>query len=184
MICNIAVFCASATGAQPIYRAAAEELGRVLATRKIGLIYGGSNVGLMKAVAEAALAAGGKVIGVIPEVLVDLEVAHNGITELHITSTMHARKALIGERADAFIALPGGFGTFEELFEVLAWHTLKLHAKPILLLNIHGFYDKLLSFLDHCVAEGMLKPKNRELLLVADTVEGALPLLGITPSVA
>ena len=174
MIRNVAVFCASANGANPVYRAAAEELGRALATRNIGLIYGGSNVGLMKAVAEAALTADGKVIGVIPEVLVDLEVAHHGITELHVTSTMHTRKALIGEKADAFIALPGGFGTFEELFEVLAWQTLKIHAKPILLLNINGFYDKLLIFLDHCVAEGMLKPKSRELLLVADTVEEAL----------
>jgi len=177
MIRNIAVFCASSNGANPVYRAAAEELGRALATRNIGLVYGGSNVGLMKAVAEAALAAGGKVVGVIPEVLVDLEVAHHGITELHVTSTMHTRKALIGERADAFIALPGGFGTFEELFEVLAWHTLKLHAKPILLLNTGGFYDKLLIFLDHCVAEGMLKPRNREILLVADTVEDALAQL-------
>jgi uncharacterized protein (TIGR00730 family) len=177
MIRNVAVFCASANGVDPAYRAAAEELGRALATRKIGVIYGGSNVGLMKAVAEAALIADGKVIGVIPEVLVDLEVAHHGITELHITSTMHTRKALIGEKADAFIALPGGFGTFEELFEVLAWHTLKIHAKPILLLNINGFYDKLLIFLDHCVTEGMLKPKSRELLLVADTVEDALAQL-------
>ena len=177
MIRDIAVFCASATGAHPVYRAVAEELGRALATRNIGLIYGGSNVGLMKVVAEAALAANGKVIGVIPEVLVDLEVAHHGITELHVTSTMHTRKALIGEKADAFIALPGGFGTFEELFEVLAWHTLKLHAKPILLLNAHGFYDKLLIFLDHCVAEGMLKPKSRELLLVANSVEDALAQL-------
>jgi uncharacterized protein (TIGR00730 family) len=174
MIRNIAVFCASANGAHPIYRVAAEELGRALAIRNVGLIYGGSNVGLMKTVAEAALAADGKVIGVIPEVLVDLEVAHHGITELHITSTMHTRKALIGEKADAFIALPGGFGTLEELFEVLAWHTLKLHAKPILLLNTNGFYDKLLAFLDHCVAEGMLKSKSRELLLVANTVEDAL----------
>jgi uncharacterized protein (TIGR00730 family) len=177
MIRNVAVFCASASGANPTYRAAAEELGRALAIRNIGLIYGGSNVGLMKAVAEAALSADGKVIGVIPEVLVDLEVAHHGITELHITSTMHTRKALIGEKADAFIALPGGFGTFEELFEVLAWHSLKIHAKPILLLNINGFYDKLIVFLDHCVAEGMLKPKNRELLLVVDTVEEALAQL-------
>ena len=119
----------------------------------------------------------GRVIGVIPEVLVDLEVAHHGITELHITSTMHTRKALIGEKADAFVALPGGFGTFEELFEVLAWHSLKIHSKPIILLNINGFYDKLLVFLDHCIAEGMLRPKNRELLLVADTVEGALAQL-------
>jgi hypothetical protein len=179
MIRNIAVFCASSNGAHPAYQAAAGQLGRALATRNIGLIYGGSNVGLMKVIAEASLAANGKVIGVIPEVLVDLEVAHHGITELHITSTMHTRKALIGEKADAFIALPGGFGTFEELFEVLAWHTLKLHAKPILLLNIHGFYTKLLDFLDHCVAEGMLKPKNRELLLVANSVEEALELLQI-----
>jgi uncharacterized protein (TIGR00730 family) len=184
MIRNIAVFCASANGAQPIYQAAAEQLGRALATRNIGLVYGGSNVGLMKAVAEASLAANGKVIGVIPEVLVDLEVAHHGITELHITSTMHTRKALIGEKADAFIALPGGFGTFEELFEVLAWHTLKIHAKPILLLNINGFYTKLLGFLDHCVTEGMLKPKSRELLLVADTVEQALDLLQVPAPVA
>src|SRR5882757_1271152 len=163
MIRNVAVFCASATGANPAYRAAAEELGRALATRNIGLIYGGSNVGLMKAVAEAALTADGRVIGVITEVLV--------------TSTMHTRKALIGEKADAFIALPGGFGTFEELFEVLAWHTLKIHAKPILLLNTNGFYDKLLIFLDHCVTEGILKPKSRELLLVADTVEDVLAQL-------
>jgi uncharacterized protein (TIGR00730 family) len=177
MICNVAVFCASASGAHPVYRAAAEELGRALAIRNIGVIYGGANVGLMQAVADAALTAGGKVIGVIPEVLVDLEVAHRGVTELHVTSTMHTRKALIGEKADAFIALPGGFGTFEELFEVLAWHTLKLHAKPILLLNTNGFYDKLIIFLDHCVAEGMLKSKSRELLLVANTVEDALAQL-------
>ena len=180
MIRNIAVFCASADGAHVCYRATAEALGRTLAQRDIGLIYGGAKVGLMCAAAEAALAAGGKVIGVIPEVLVDLEVAHQGITELHITDTMHTRKALMGQRADAFIALPGGFGTFEELFEVLAWHTLKLHQKPILLLNINGFYDKLLSFLDHCVDEGLLKAKNREVLLSATTVEEALRLLAIT----
>jgi uncharacterized protein (TIGR00730 family) len=177
MIRNVAVFCASANGSKSVYKAAAEELGQALAARNIGLIYGGSNVGLMKAVAEAAMAANGTVIGVIPEVLVDLEVAHHGITELHVTSTMHTRKALIGEKADAFIALPGGFGTFEELFEVLAWHTLKIHAKPILLLNINGFYNKLFAFLDHCVAEGMLKPKNRDLLLVADSVEDAMAQL-------
>jgi uncharacterized protein (TIGR00730 family) len=177
MIRNVAVFCASANGLHSAYRADAEHLGRALATRNIGVIYGGANVGLMQAVAEAALSADGKVIGVIPEVLVDLEVAHHGITELHITSTMHTRKALIGEKADAFIALPGGFGTFEELFEVLAWHTLKLHTKPILLLNTRGFYEKLLKFLDHCVTEGLLKQKNRQLLLVADTVEEALTML-------
>src|ERR1700722_15996277 len=180
MIRNVAVFCASSNGLHSAYRVAAENLGHALATRNIGVIYGGANVGLMQGVAEAALAADGRVVGVIPEVLVDLEVAHHGITELHITSTMHTRKALIGEKAYAFIAMPGGFGTFEDLFEVLAWHTLKLHAKPILLLNIRGFYDKLLTFLDHCVAEGMLKPKSRELLLVANTVEETLDFLQIT----
>jgi len=176
---NVAVFCASADGAHPVYREAAMELGRALATRGVGVVYGGAKVGLMHAVAEGALGAGGKVIGVIPTVLVDLEVAHQGLTELHITETMHTRKALIGERADAFIALPGGFGTFEELFEVLAWQTLKLHAKPIMLLNTMGFYDKLLAFLDHCVEQGMLKPKNRAIVLVADTVDSAMHALGL-----
>jgi len=178
MVRNIAVFCASTNGGHPAYKDAAEELGRTLARHDVGLVYGGAKVGLMLAVAEAALAANGSVIGVIPEVLVDLEVAHYGLTELHVTSTMHTRKALIGEKADAFIVLPGGFGTFEELFEVLAWHTLKLHTKPIVLLNINGFYDQLITFLDHCVAEGMLKPKNREVLLVANTVEEALIKVG------
>ena len=183
MIRNIAVFCASADGARGIYRDAAEELGRKLAARNIGLIYGGANVGLMRAVADATLTAGGKVIGVIPEVLVDLEVAHRGVTELHVTSTMHTRKALMAETADAFLALPGGFGTFEELFEVLAWQTLKLHTKPILLLNTNGFYDKLLSFFDHCIAEGMLKQTNRNLLLVADTVESVFAQLQLPPAI-
>jgi uncharacterized protein (TIGR00730 family) len=179
MIRNIAVFCASANGNNPAYKSAAEDLGRALATHNIGLIYGGAKAGLMQAVADAALASNGKVIGVIPQVLVDIEVAHHGLTELHVTETMHTRKALMAERADAFIALPGGFGTFEELFEVLAWHTLKIHAKPIVLLNINGFYDPLLTFLDHCVAEGMLKPKNREILYAPSTVEEALRLLEI-----
>lgn len=180
MIQSVAVFCASATGSNPVYLEAAKDLGTALAQNNIGVIYGGAKVGLMCAVAEASLAAGGRVVGVIPEVLVDLEVAHHGITELHITDTMHTRKALIGKLADAFIALPGGFGTFEELFEVLAWHTLKLHEKPILLLNTNGFYDKLFSFLDHCIAEGMLKQENREVLLIANTVEEALKQLKIT----
>jgi uncharacterized protein (TIGR00730 family) len=176
---NIAVFCASANGADVAYRELAIEFGNALARRNIGVVYGGAKVGLMQAVAEGALAAGGRVIGVIPTVLVELEVAHDGLTELHITDTMHSRKALIGELSDAFVALPGGFGTFEELFEVLAWQTLKLHAKPILLLNINGFYDKLLVFLDACVEQGMLKAKNRGIVLVASTVEEAIGLLGL-----
>jgi uncharacterized protein (TIGR00730 family) len=177
---NVAVFCASAVGTNPAYRAAAIELGRALARHNVGVVYGGARVGLMLAVAEAALAHGGRVVGVIPTVLVDLEVAHNGLTELHVTDTMHTRKALIHERSDAFIALPGGFGTFEELFEVLAWQTLKIHAKPVLLLNTNGFYDKLLEFLDYCVAQGMLSQQKRDIILLADSVEHALRILGIS----
>jgi len=175
---SIAVFCASANGARPEYRAAAEELGRTLAQRGLGLIYGGARVGLMGAVADAALAAGGHVVGVIPHVLVDKEVAHQGITELHVTSTMHTRKALMAEKADAFLILPGGYGTFEEMFEVLAWQTLKIHSKPVVLLNVAGFYDKLLEFLDVCDREGVLRG-NRHILLVAQTVDEALQLAGL-----
>jgi uncharacterized protein (TIGR00730 family) len=177
MVHNIAVFCASANGNNPIYRETAEHLGRTLAQRNIGLIYGGAKVGLMQAVADSCLAHGGRVVGVIPEVLVDLEVAHDGITELHVTDTMHTRKALMGEKADAFLILPGGFGTMEEMFEVLAWQTLRLHDKPIVLINTAGFYDQLLAFLDHCVTEGVLKPKSRAILLVATSVEDALAQL-------
>ncbi len=175
---NLAVFCASADGNTSIYRAAAEDLGRALAERNIGLIYGGARVGLMQAVADSTLAHGGRVVGVIPEVLVDLEVAHHGLTELHVTSTMHTRKALMGERSDAFVVLPGGYGTLEELFEVLAWQTLKLHTKPIVLLNINGFYDTMLAFLDHCLHEGMMSPQKREILRVARTVDEVFTLLG------
>lgn len=167
-------------GADPVYAATAAELGRALARRSIGLVYGGSGVGLMKVVAEAALEEGGRVIGVIPSVLVEMEVAHEAITELHITDGMHSRKAMMGERSDAFIALPGGFGTFEELFEVLAWQTLKLHAKPVVLLNVNGFYDNLLGFLDHCVQEGMLKPKNRGIILEARSVDEVFTLLKLS----
>ena len=176
---NVAVFCASADGSNPLYRAAAEELGKALAERRLGLIYGGAHVGLMQAVADSALAHAGHVVGVIPEVLVDLEVAHQGLSELHVTSTMHTRKALIGQRSDAFVALPGGYGTFEELFEVLAWQTLKLHTKPIVLLNTHGFYAPLLTFLDHCLQQGMISQKKRDILLVADTVPAVFTLLGL-----
>jgi len=174
---SVAVFCAAAEGARPVYRAVAEELGRELARRGLGLIYGGAHVGLMGAVANAAIANGGYVVGVIPHVLVDMEVSHEGISELHVVDTMHTRKAMMGEKADAFVILPGGYGTFEELFEVLAWQTLKLHNKPVVLLNVDGFYDKLNEFLDVCDAEGMLRG-NRKCLLVANTVAEALLLAG------
>jgi hypothetical protein len=176
---NIAVFCASADGAGPAYCAAARELGRKLAERGIGVVYGGGRVGLMHAVAEGALGAGGRVVGVIPTVLVEQEVAHQGLSELHVTDTMHTRKAMMGARSDAFLALPGGYGTFEELFEVLAWQTLNIHSKPVLLINTNGFYDTLLAFLDECVQQGMLTHEKREIVLVASTVDEALRILGI-----
>ena len=171
----VAVFCSAADGARPEYRAVAEELGRTLAERGVGVIYGGAEVGLMGAVANASLAAGGRVVGVIPQVLVDLEVVHKGVQELHVVDTMHTRKRLMGDLADAFVILPGGFGTLEELFEVLAWQTLKLHAKPVVLVNVAGFYDAMLHFLDVCEREGMLRG-NRGILLVANSVQHALEL--------
>ncbi len=178
-IAAVAVFCGSLDGADPAYRAVSRELGRALAARGIGVVYGGGKIGLMQAVADAALEAGGRVVGVIPTVLVEQEVAHQGLTELHVTDTMHTRKAMFGARSDAFVVLPGGFGTLEEVFEVLSWKTLRLHSQPVLLLNTNGFYDKLLAFLDECVEQGMLKAKNRAVVLVARTVDEALEMLGV-----
>jgi uncharacterized protein (TIGR00730 family) len=180
VIRNAAIFCASSDGANPLYLQSAIALGRALAEQDIGVIYGGANVGLMKALAESCLACRGRVVGVIPEALVDMEIAHRGLTELHITTTMHTRKAKMAELADAFLILPGGFGTFEEMFEVLTWQYLRLHQKPTVLININGFYDKLLDFLDHCVTEGVLKPRARELLLVANSIDDALALIAST----
>ena len=166
-------------GVGEVYRNAAETLGSELARRGIGLIYGGAKVGLMGAVAEACLQGGGQVVGVIPEVLIDKEVAHDGLTELHVTSTMHTRKALMAERSDAFLILPGGFGTMEEMFEVLAWQTLDLHRKPIVLINVAGFYDSLLAWLDDAVEQGMLRAGSRSILLEARSVDEAFTLAGI-----
>ena len=166
-------------GADDVYREAADELGVELAQCKVGLIYGGAKVGLMGVVADACLRGGGAVIGVIPEVLIDKEVAHDGLTELHVTTTMHTRKALMAERSDAFLILPGGFGTMEEMFEVLAWQTLDLHQKPIVLLNTAGFYDALLAWLDTAVEAGMLRAESRSILQEARSVGEMLTLAGI-----
>lgn len=174
---TLCVFCASAIGTRTAYREAAETLGEALAERSINLVYGGARVGLMGAVADAAMRHGGNVVGVIPHVLVDREVSNHGLTELHVVDTMHTRKALMAERADAFLILPGGYGTFEEMFEILTWQSIGLHTKPVCLLNVSGFYDGLLSFLNTCVAEGVLRPAARENLLVADAVDAALNLL-------
>lgn len=166
---KICVFCGSSLGNSPLYRSAAEELGRHLVGQGIGIVYGGGNVGLMGALADAVLAAGGEAIGVIPEALVARELAHPGLTELRVVPSMHARKALMAELAEAFIALPGGFGTFEEFCEVVTWGQLGIHGKPCGLLNVGGYYDPLLQMFDHAVAEGFLKLENRRLVLAART---------------
>ena len=163
---NLCVFCGSTPGARPSYAAAASRLGGLLAQRDIGLVYGGGNVGLMGVVADAVLAGGGRVLGVIPHFLAAKELAHAGATEMRVVGSMHERKAAMAANADAFVALPGGFGTMEELFEVLTWGQLGLHAKPVGLLDVEGFYASLVAFLDHAAAERLLKPEHRALLLV------------------
>jgi uncharacterized protein (TIGR00730 family) len=163
---NIAVYCGSSFGMNPAYQKAARTLGQLLATRGLGLVYGGGNVGLMGATADAALEAGGTVIGVIPHALEQREVAHRGLSTLHVVPDMHARKAKMIELADAFIVLPGGIGTLEELFEVWTWAQLGYHQKPVGLLNIAGYFDSLLEFLDFGVTQGFQKQTARDLLVV------------------
>ncbi len=171
------VYCASANGENPAYLEAAAGLGRGLAEAGIGLVYGGATAGMMGAVANAALAAGGEVIGVLPEVLSGREIGHTGLTELIATDSMHERKAKMLELADAVIALPGGFGTLDELMEAVTWAQLRIHEKPCVLVNVLGYYDGLLSFLDLAVREGFLKPANRRLILVAADVEEAIAMV-------
>lgn len=174
---SVCVFCGSASGSNPIYAAAARELGTELARRGLALVYGGGRVGLMGEVATAATAAGGTVIGVIPHALSGKEIAYAEATELIVTDSMHARKALMADRADAFLALPGGFGTLDELFEILTWAQLGIHRKPVGLLDANGFFTPLLAWLDRIVGEGLLKPKHRELVLVSDSVADLLTRL-------
>ncbi len=164
---RICVYCGSSNGAPERYFDTAREVGARLAGRGIDVVYGGGNVGLMGALADAALAAGGKVYGVIPEKLRDLELAHEGISELFITNTMHERKTKMAELADAFIALPGGWGTLEEIFEVTTWTQLEYHDKPVGMLNAHGYYDALLAFLEHAHKEGFIRPQHRGLINTA-----------------
>ena len=174
---RLCVFCGSSPGRNPAYLAAAAELGTVLAKRRIGLVYGGAAIGLMGAVADAARAAGGEVIGVIPRALVELEVAHTGLADLRIVASMHERKALMAELSEAFIALPGGIGTLEELFEVWTWGQLGSHRKPCALFNVAGFYDRLLGFLDFVADEAFLRPVHRNMLLVAESPNSLLEQL-------
>ena len=171
------VFSGSSPGVRAGYSEAASELGKRLAKAGIGLVYGGSSVGLMGVVANAALAAGGEVIGVIPQLLVDREVAHHGLSDLRITSSMHERKALMAELSDGFIALPGGIGTLEETFEIWTWAQLGHHSKPCALLNCEGYYNGLNSFLDTAVREGFLRGEHRRTLICEDDPERLLAAL-------
>jgi uncharacterized protein (TIGR00730 family) len=162
---HICVFCGSSSGVRPVYAETAQVLGRLMVKRNLGLVYGGGNVGLMGTIADAVTVGGGRVVGVIPEALMKRELAHRGVAELLVVQSMHERKAKMAELSDAFIAMPGGFGTFEEFCEILTWAQLGLHRKPCGILNVEGFYDPLLSLFDQAVTEGFLHPENRQLVI-------------------
>ena len=165
---RVCVFCGSRVGVDDCYRASAVELGQLLVRSELGLVYGGGSVGLMGVIADAVLDAGGDVIGVIPESLATEELLHPRVADMRVVPTMHARKALMAELSEAFIAMPGGFGTFEEFFEVVTWSQLRLHQKLTGLLNVGGYYDPLVRLVDHAVQEGFIKPRHRELLIVEE----------------
>jgi uncharacterized protein (TIGR00730 family) len=175
---RVAVYCGSADGNNPVFRAEATALGKAIAAAGMGLVYGGANVGLMGAVADAALAGGAEVIGVLPEVLAGKEIAHTGLTALEMVPTMHERKARMAELADAFLVLPGGYGTLDELMEAVTWAQLGLHAKLCILINTAGYWNGLLAFLDSTVAAGFLKAENRQLLIVASSAADAVRMAG------
>jgi len=174
---RLAVYCGSSLGADPAFADTARALGVEMAARGIGLVYGGGRLGLMGIVADAVLASGGEAYGVIPQALIDLEVAHTGLTELHIVANMHERKAKMTDLTDAFVCLPGGIGTLDELFEAWTWNALGYHAKPLALLNVSGFWDEMAGFLDHVAASGFLSPARRAQLLVADGIGEAIDML-------
>ncbi len=174
---RICVFCGSSHGSQPEYTRAAEELVRAMARRKLGLVFGGGGIGLMNVIADTGLELGIEVIGVIPEALVAKELAHRGLSDMRVVGSMHERKALMAELADAFVALPGGFGTLEEFCEVLTWAQLGLHGKPSGLLNTAGYFDPLLTFFDHALAERFLRPEHRAMVLVDSNADRLLDRL-------
>jgi uncharacterized protein (TIGR00730 family) len=179
---RVAVYCGSADGNDSVYLAEARALGAAIAAAGLGLVYGGASAGLMGAVADASLAGGAEVIGVLPDVLAGKEIAHAGLTRLELVSTMHERKARMAELADAFLILPGGYGTMEELLEVVTWAQLRLHNKPVILINTAGYWNGLLAFLDTAVSAGFLKPKNRKLLRAAASPAEALGIVAEKPS--
>ncbi len=174
---RVAVYCGSALGSDPVFSDAARATAEAMVGNGVDLVYGGGRLGLMGLIADHVLELGGQVYGVIPTALVDLEVAHTGVTELHTVNTMHERKAKMTDLADAFLALPGGIGTLDELFEAWSWNVLGYHAQPLCLLNVAGFWDGLVEFMDHATASGFLSAPRREQMLVAQTPEEALKLL-------
>jgi uncharacterized protein (TIGR00730 family) len=174
---RLAVYCGSSIGTDPAFADTARALGEEMAARGIGLVYGGGKLGLMGVVADAVLNAGGEAHGVIPQALTDLEVAHRGLTELHVVDNMHERKAKMTDLTDAFVALPGGIGTFDELFEAWTWNALGYHAKPFSLLNVSGFWDGLIEFLDHTTRSGFMSQARRDQLIVADSIGDVLDRL-------
>jgi uncharacterized protein (TIGR00730 family) len=175
---RLCVFCGSSVGNNEAYAESARLLGALLAKREIGVVFGAGHVGMMDVLADAALAAGGEVIGVIPRGLVERELAHRKLTQLHIVETMHQRKALMAEMSNAFVALPGGYGTLDELFEILTWAQLRLHDKPVALWNVNGFFDPLLDWIRLAVREGFVSQKNHGLLRTLSTVQEVLALAG------
>ncbi len=174
---RICIFCGSNNGANPIFLETAEMVGKFLADEKIGLVYGGGRVGLMGKLADTVLENGGQVIGVIPQSLADKEVAHQDLTELHIVNSMHERKALMAEFADGFIALPGGFGTFEELCEIITWAQLGIHSKPCALLNVDGFFDNLVAMFDLATSEQFVRAEHRQIVLIESEIEKLYKLM-------
>jgi len=177
---HICVFCGSRRGVNPAYHAAARRVGTALAHDGIGLVYGGGRAGLMGTLADATLAAGGRVVGVIPEILSAKEIEHDGLSELILVKGMHERKALMADRARGFLALPGGLGTFEEFFEIVTWAVLGIHRKPIGLLNVQGYYDPLLKLIDHATDEGFIRPEHRDMILSSDDPESIVSRLVTT----
>jgi uncharacterized protein (TIGR00730 family) len=171
---RICVYCGSNSGSRPVYAEAAKELASVLVQQDYELVYGGADKGIMGVIADAVLEQGGKVHGIIPKMLCEKELAHQNLTELHIVSSMHERKTMMAALSDGFIAMPGGYGTLEEIIEIITWGQLKFHDKPCGLLNIDGYFDHLLAYLDHAQAEGFLRPENRQMLLCDESPAGLI----------
>jgi uncharacterized protein (TIGR00730 family) len=186
-ISSVCVYCGSSNYVDEAYKHAAKQTGHLLATAGLDIVYGGGNVGLMGLTADAALAAGGRVIGIIPDHIQKFEVDHTGLTELHVVDSMHTRKRMMVERSDAFIVLPGGIGTLDEMFEIITWRQLQLHAKPVIIVNINGFWDPLLALMDHMQDTGFMRKPNlpgasSQLYQIVNDVESILPLLSVQPT--